>query len=274
MKTFIVPVDFSDTSKNAALYALHLADQIHEGHVILYHAYDEIVAGVDGTPMYNDSEARKKIALWGLDNVKNSFNIPAGIEISCIAEEGTVVKHIQQFAASHKADMIVMGITGSTKLDQILIGSTTLNVISHATIPVMIIPPDATYKGLKNVVFTSDFKEVEKTTPFQSLKKVLDLFKAKLHIINVDHEHYVELTEDYKTERVVIEENLIGYAPEFSFIRAFDFVEGINRYVDSRNIDAIITVPKKHNFLSQLFKTSHTKKLAYHSHVPIIAIHA
>lgn len=274
MKTFIVPVDFSDTSKNAALYALHLADQIHEGHIILYHAFDEILAGDDGTPLYNDTEARKKIALWGLDNVKNSFNLPSGIEISCIAEEGTVVKNIQKFAATHSADMIIMGITGSTKLDQVLIGSTTLNVISHATIPVMIIPPDAVYKGLKNVVYTSDFKEVGKTTPFNSLKRVLDLFKPKLHIINVDHEHYVELTDDYKKERVVIEENLIGYGPEFSFIRAFDFVEGINRYVDSRNIDAIITVPKKHNFLSQLFKTSHTKKLAYHSHVPIIAIHA
>jgi nucleotide-binding universal stress UspA family protein len=256
------------------LYALHIAAQINDGHIILYHAFDEIVAGVDGSPLYNDVEARKNIALWGLDNVKNSFNVPAGIEISCVAEEGTVIKNVHKFAVTHHADMIVMGITGSTKLDQVMIGSTTLNVITHATIPVMIIPPEATYKGLKNVVFTSDFKDVEKTTPFASLLKVLNLFKAKLHIINVDSEHYIELTEEYKKERVIIEENLIGYTPEFSFIRSYDFIEGINRYVDSRNIDALITVPKKHNFLSQLFKTSHTKKLAYHSHVPIIAIHA
>ena len=274
MKTFIVPLDFSDTSINAALYALHLADQIHEAHIILYHVFDEIVSGDDGSVMYNDIEARKKIFLWGLGNIKNSFNIPAGIEMSCIAEEGTVVKNVHKFAAANNADMIVMGITGSTGLDQVLIGSTTLNVITHATIPVMIIPPDATYKGLKNVVFTSDFKDVEKTTPFASLIKVLNLFKPKLHIVNVDSEHYVELTEEYKKERVIIEENLLGYSPDFSFIRAYDFIEGINRFVDSRSIDALITVPKKHNFLSELFKTSHTKKLAYHSHVPIIAIHA
>lgn len=274
MKTFIVPVDFSDTSKNAALYALHLADQIHEAHVIFYNVFDEIVAGDDGTPLYNDVEARKKVALWGLGNVRDSFNVPAGIEISVHAEEGTVVRNIHKFAAEHNADMIVMGITGSTRLDQIMIGSTTLNVITHATIPVMIIPPDAIYKGLKHVVYTSDFKDVAKTTPFESLLKVLNLFKPKLHVVNVDSEHYVELTDAYKQERVVIEEKLIGYSPEFAFIRAYDFVEGINRYVDTRNIDALITVPKKHNFLSELFKTSHTKKLAYHSHVPIIAIHA
>ena len=273
MKTFIVPVDFSDTSKNAALYALHLADQIHEAHIIFYNAFDEIVAGDDGTPLYNDIEARKNVALWGLGNVKNSFNVPTGIEITCFAEEGTVVKNIHKFAAANNADMIIMGITGSTRLDQILIGSTTLNVITHATIPVMIIPPDALYKGLKNAVYTSDFKNVEKTTPFSSLLKILNLFKPRLHVVNVDSEHYVELTEQYKKERIVIEEKLIGFVPEFSFIRSYDFIEGINRYVDSWNIDALITVPKKHNFLSQLFKTSHTKKLAYHSHVPIIAIH-
>ena len=39
------------------------------------------------------------------------------------------------------------------------------------------------------------------------------------------------------------------------------------------DIDVIVTVPKEHSFLSGLFKTSHTKKLAYHSHVPIIASH-
>ena len=274
MKTFIVPIDFSDTSKNAALYALHLADQIHEAHIILYNTFDEIVAGDDGTPLYNDVEARKKVVLWGLGNVKESFKVPEGVNITCHAEEGTVVKNLHKFAASMNADMIVMGITGSSRLDQILIGSTTLNVITHASIPVMIIPPDATYKGLKNVVYTSDFKDVDRTTPFSALMKILDLFKPKLHVVNVDSEHYVELTEDYKKERVIIEDKLSAYSPEFAFIRSYDFVEGINRYVDTRNIDALITVPKKHNFLSQLFKTSHTKKLAYHSHVPIIAIHS
>ena len=70
-----------------------------------------------------------------------------------------------------------------------------------------------------------------------------------------------------------MEDKLNSYKPEFSFLRAYDFLEGIDRFVESKDIDAIITVPRKHSFLSQLFKTTHTKKLAYHSHVPIIAIH-
>ena len=97
-------------------------------------------------------------------------------------------------------------------------------------------------------------------------------FKPKLNILNVDSEHYIELTDEFKIEREVMEDKLGMYNPEFSFLRAFDFLDGINKFAEAKDIDVIITVPRKHSFLSQLFKTSHTKKLAYHSHVPTIAI--
>lgn len=152
-------------------------------------------------------------------------------------------------------------------------GTNTLNVIRHLNTPVMIIPPKAVFNGIKNVIFTSDFKDVSRTTPFESLRKILDLFKPNLNILNVDSEHYIELTDAYKIERQAMEDKLTAYNPNFSFLRSYDFLDGIGRVVENNNVDAIITVPRRHNFLSQLFKTSHTKKLAYHSNLPIIAIH-
>jgi nucleotide-binding universal stress UspA family protein len=167
-----------------------------------------------------------------------------------------------------------MGITGSSRITQVFMGTNTLNVIRNISCPVMIIPPDAKYTGVKKVVLTSDFKDVARTTPFASIIKILDTFKPHLDILNVDSEHFVELTDEFKLEKEAMKDKLQAFNPEFSFLRAYDFVEGISSFVDSRNIDAIITVPRKHNFLSQLFVTSHTKKLAYHSNVPIIAVPA
>ena len=68
-------------------------------------------------------------------------------------------------------------------------------------------------------------------------------------------------------------ELLQGFEPEYAFIRLFDFADAINQFALDRNADLIITVPRKHSFLSSLFTTSHTKKLAYHSHLPVLAIH-
>src|SRR4030095_2447169 len=70
MNKIVVPVDFSDTSKNAAQYAVQMANDIGDCSIILYNVYDEIAAGTDGTPLYNDEESRNTIALMALANVK------------------------------------------------------------------------------------------------------------------------------------------------------------------------------------------------------------
>jgi hypothetical protein len=135
----------------------------------------------------------------------------------------------------------------------------------------MIIPPDVKFKGIKNVLFASDLKDVARKTPFDSLKKVLDLFSSKLYILNVDSEHYVELSEAYKIEKEEMESKLKSYNPEFFFSRAYDFLESITSFAETKEIDVIITVPKKQGFINQVFKI-YTRKLALASHIPIMAI--
>ncbi|MDQ2720650.1 MAG: universal stress protein [Bacteroidota bacterium] len=268
MKKFLVPVDFSDTSLNAAKYAVALTNEISDAHITLYYVYNRISFAYLAA---KDEGSRQQISESELKKVQEQ--ISGGKDnISIIVEEGSFIENIANYVLGNGIDMVIMGITGSSRIAQVFMGTNTLNVIRHIESPVMIIPPAAKYTGLKKVVFTSDFKDVARTTPFNSLKKIFDTFKPHLDILNVDSEHYVELTEDFKIEKEAMEDKLGVYHPEFSFLRAFDFLEGINRFAETKNIDAIITVPRKHNFLAQLFKTSHTKKLAYHSHVPIIAV--
>jgi nucleotide-binding universal stress UspA family protein len=102
---------------------------------------------------------------------------------------------------------------------------------------------------------------------------VLSIFRPKLYVANVDVEHYVEITEDYKKEKADMDELLDGFEPDYAFIRLYDFTEAINQFAIDRKADLIITVPRRHNFLSRVFSTSHTEKLAYHTHIPLLAIH-
>jgi nucleotide-binding universal stress UspA family protein len=275
MKTFIVPTDFSDTSKNAARFAARLAEQVRDCNIILYNVFDKIETGSDGSVVYNDHAARKTIMEMALASVKTDMAILApDIEISCLAEEeSSFIDSLERLARHRQADLIIMGITGASPIEQIFIGSNTLSMVNRNVCPVMIVPPDASFTGIKNVAFTSDFKEVEKTTPIDALRAVLDIFKPLVYIVNVDSEHYVELTEEYKAERAKLDQMLEGYDKEYYFMRQYDFIDAINQFVADYNIDILLTVPKKHSFLGGLFKSSHTKKLAYHSHVPLLAIH-
>jgi nucleotide-binding universal stress UspA family protein len=270
MKKFLVPIDFSDTSLNAAKYAVALTRETPDTHIIVYHVYSRISFA---TLTSKEEGSRQMVSESALDEIKGKISKGKG-NVTCVAEEGSFVENIGDYVLGNSIDLVIMGITGSSRITQVFMGTNTLNVIRNISCPVMIIPPDATFTGLKKVVFTSDFKDVARTTPFAALKKLFDTFKPQVEILNVDSEHYVELTPEYKLERDAMEEKLAEYHPNFSFLRAFDFLDGINDFVETKEIDAIITLPRKHGFLSQLFKTSHTKKLAYFSHVPIIAVPA
>jgi len=209
MKKFLVPVDFSDTSINAAKYAVALTKDIPDASVILYHVYSRISFA---TLTSKDEGSRQKVSEAELNEVKSKIS-EGKDNISVIAEEGSFVESIYDYTLGNSIDMVVMGITGTSRISQVFMGTNTLNVIRHIDCPVMIIPSEAQYTGLKKVAFTSDFKDVARTTPFISLKKILDIFHPHLDILNVDSEHYVELTPEYKIEREAMEDKLeIGRA--------------------------------------------------------------
>ena len=274
MKKFLVPTDFSDTSKNAARYAVQMAAAIPESRIILYNVYDKIAAGSDGSPLTETSEDRKLVLNSALKNLELEIAESTNVEIEFVAEEhSSLIDAMTRYVRHNGIDLVIMGITGATRLEQIFMGSNTLNFINEDVCPVIIVPPAAGFKKIENVMFLSDFKDVTKSTPLNSIRKVLDLFKPVLHIVNVDSEHYIELTEEYKAERAKLETMFQAYSPQFYFMRLFDFLDAISSFTIDRNIDLIVTVPKSHSFLTGLFKTSHTKKLAYHSHVPLVAVH-
>jgi nucleotide-binding universal stress UspA family protein len=274
MKKLLVPTDFSDTSKNAALFAAQMAADVQNAKLILIHVSDKITGGSDGSPLTEDDDDRRIILTQALGQLKDELLAVANVPIEFVMEKGTsLVETLSRYVRHQGIDLVIMGITGATRLEQIFMGSNTLEMAKESACPVLIIPPDAKYRKIKNVVLASDFKEVDTTIPVAPLKATLDLFKPALHIVNVDSEHYVELTDEYKAERAKLETMLKNYAPEFYFIRQYDFFDAISQFAEDKNIDLIVIVPRERSFLSGLFKTSHTKKLAYHSHIPIVAIH-
>lgn len=274
MKKILVPTDFSETSKNAASYAAQMAARIPGAKVILINVSDKFTAGSDSSPLTETKKDRRTILQQALARMGEEMRSVANVEIEFAIEEGSsLVETLERYVRHQGVNMIVMGITGASRLEQLFIGSNTLDMVDAGVCPVMIIPPNAKFEPIKNVLFASDFKDVETTVPTEPVRSVLDLFNPTVHVVNVDSEHYVEITDEYKAQRSKLENILNGYQTEFYFIRQYDFLDAVSQFTQDKNIDVIVTVPKERSFLSGLFKTSHTKKLAYHSHVPIVAIH-
>ena len=261
MKDVIIPVDFSDTSLNAARYAADMLSGKPDTRVILYNMFEnEDESATAGE--YLES-MRVELLQKGVSN-----------NIECIKEYGhNLIDNLGRLAYQKSAELIVMGITEKEEWRQIFMGSNSLKMAEQNVCPVMIVPQSAKYFGIKNIALTSDFKDVENTTPVLAIKTILEMFKASLHIVNVDNEHYVSLTDEYLAERARMQNMFAEFNPEFYFIGMNDFYDAINQFSIDRNIDLLVVIPKNHSFLDRVLGRSHTKKLAFHTKVPLIAAH-
>jgi nucleotide-binding universal stress UspA family protein len=259
MNTVVVPVDFSIPSMNAANYTASMLTGAYGANLILYHMYEK--------------ESDEDLANEQLGYLKKDILKHGIVKVETISVKGDdVVEEIERVVNHRHADLVVMGITGKSGLEQVFFGSNTLKLIDKNVCPVLVIPPNATYTGVKNVALTSDFRNVRMSTPSVPIKSILDIFHPSLHVVNVDSEHYVSITAEYQKERAIMQEMFSGYNPEFYFIGMNDFYEAIEQFINDKKIDILITIPRHHSILSKLFK-SHTHKLVYHSHVPILAVH-
>src|SRR5215469_18639553 len=90
MNNFIVPIDFSETSKNAARYAAHISTLVPDAHLILYNVFDALEYGSDSSPLGTDAEedaSRKAIVELALQSVKSDISTLTNARITVVAEE-------------------------------------------------------------------------------------------------------------------------------------------------------------------------------------------
>ena len=260
MNTVIVPVDFSATSLHAARYAARLLAGHYGVDLILYHCYSK------------PSEAEK--AKESLEQLKTELMKDHIVKMEVLAHESDdFVDGLEKAVRHRSADMVIMGITGKSALSQVLFGSNTLKMVETKACPVLIVPEGASFSPLKNVMLTSDFKNTLNTTPSVPIKDFLDVFHPQLHIVNVDKDHFISLTENYEMEKQDLIRLFEGYKPEFYFMRLYDVDEAINIFAESRNIDLIIVIQKNNSFIEKMLKGSRTKTLTYHSKLPILLMH-
>jgi nucleotide-binding universal stress UspA family protein len=275
MKTILVPTDFSNTARNAAKYALALADQIKATRIVLYNAFQAPISVDPMVPTVQllDMDLMKKSSEEGLTQFKEELkSVPFGnIEMDTFSEYNVLTGGINDLAKAVAADFIVMGITGGGAVTETLIGSNAVSVSLHSTIPVIIVPPEASFKKISHVLLACDFKQVLETTPVKPLKLLLENTGAALHILHVNSS--AEKAIDVSFESMVLDSLLKTNNPQYHFVENESFTVGINQFADNNNIDLIITMPKKHGFFDSIFKKSHTKRLAFHTHLPLMVMH-
>lgn len=272
MPKILVPIDFSQTSLNAAIYASHFGKAIDATRVTLFSVVSESITGSDGTPVGGDTSERDQAILHQLEELQVSLFELTGVPTSVELRAGEFADLMARFMKEGAFDFVVMGVSGSNLLEEMFGSSNATEVIARTSTPVLIVPPEANFKGISNVALAVELEHLDETLPMGVLDKWLHWLKPKVHIAHVNEGGGEKLTEAENAALESLKEKLLIFEPSTHVLSGESFTDALNHLAEQKQISLLFTFPQKHSFFNLLFRTTHTRKLVFHSKVPVLAL--
>jgi nucleotide-binding universal stress UspA family protein len=276
MKKILIPLDFSETSDNAFVYALEMA-KLLKAELVLLHTFEIPVVDTQGlafnyATVYNSVELANfehfREKLPKLRNIALERNLDH-ISLNHILMNGDLLYSIKKVVSEENIDIVVMGTNGAEGLMASLVGTNTGSVIKNVGVPVLSVPAEAKFEQIKTIAFTTRFRKKD----IEALIKVLfyaKKFRAKvkcLYVKTSNSDVNSEIVNRWKSH-FEDEEDL-----QFFVIPNDDVPCTIEDFLDNQNVDMLAMLTYKRNFFAALFTTTTTQKLSYYLRTPILALH-
>lgn len=151
MKTILTPIDFSSVS-DAVIDAARVLARACGGRIVIVSVAQPPVITSDYGPMLENigeivAASEKTLARRLKQLVKRL--VAADLPVETVLLTGTPAQLILAQAEVEQADYIIMGSHGHTALYDLLVGSTTHQVLRKAKCPVVIVPSPTKAAGKK-----------------------------------------------------------------------------------------------------------------------------
>lgn len=277
MKTILVPTDFSQTANNALTYATELALKL-PAKLLLLNVFRIPVYELD-TPseVANKEEHFRNYATSKLQQTMDGIHLNhPELPVESIVLNGFIGDEITAMACVHSVEMIVMGTTGASGLEEIVMGSTTREVIEKAPCPVLAIPRQAHWHGIHHVVAAVDNQNADPNTMVEVVH-LAELFQAQITLVHLmeEAEDEKELVDDFHLCRLRRD---VGRQTHYSqregrLLEGDDLLRTLDTFLRQTQAELLMMITSQRTLFKQLFSLSSPQQMACHTHVPLLVFH-
>ncbi|MBK6274020.1 MAG: universal stress protein [Saprospirales bacterium] len=272
MKKIVFPTDFSEASEKALQVVKYLANK-STATIHLFHTYNipaTMYAHVETVipPQLLDDI---RISAENQTSALKSKLEEEGFDVETTVEMGTITDEIISFTKNNACDLLVMGTTGDHNLVNKLIGSNASSVLMRVEVPVLLVPKDAVFDGIFSIVYLDELKE-DDTSVLHKLFALSDEIGAhNVTLLNVNTGFFFEPINEHlmiQLNRAFGEEKI-----KLDTVDGADVKEGIDHYLEEKQVDLVVMSTHKKTILERLFMQSNTKLMAMQTKVPLLVYH-
>lgn len=279
MKRILVPTDFSPNADKALDTAVQIAKKA-KAIIILVHACDLLeLTFKDNLAL--KKEFNRKIVLEAkgrLSLMKKSIESAESVKVQIKLYEGLISDTILHAAKENKADMIIMGTLGNAGTKEKIMGSKTASAIGKTTIPLLAVPLLSNWTQPHKILLAINNFSEGTNVAINPVFELAELFNTDIHITK-----FTKADEADAADYLAVERSGSAFAKKIqalhknvsiSFIHldGEKFEKTIEKYIAKNNIDIVAMITHKRTFLKSIFNRSMTKKMSYHTSIPLLAL--
>jgi len=277
MRKIIVPVDYSEASKNALKYAQYLATYlglaIEVVHIAIepyepFYPYYDII-----TPKFL-LKKRAKLQKFVLQSqIVQKASAVSSIQIDSFVGMGNAINEIIKISQRDDVEMILMGTTGAGGLMGRLFGSVSSKVAQRSSSPVLLIPPSIQeFKIFNQILYACHYLSFTEKL-LKRIRQFTRRFDAAIHWVHINN---ASTDQDAMIDNQILKMLFNKYYPEVELplvtIDERDIWAGLTHYAQLKDIDLIVLGSPHRNFLGQLFHRSLTKQMVLRAQRPILVL--
>jgi nucleotide-binding universal stress UspA family protein len=274
MKKIFVPTDFSPNAEHALRFVCELNKKL-KATVVLHHSFLIPVYATEVPVLIPTDAELQQSSEEGLQQLKERFRAEyPDMRFETLVTAGYAEEEIADTAAKQHADLVVMGTRGASGIREALIGTITASVMEKAVCPVMAVPAEATWKNLDRIVFATGYAEGDFANAewMISFARQLNAELVLLHVASDKNDKTYEFDAIERFKERLSEESRYPKLG-FKLMEGRDVYEAVGSYLEEIRADMVAMTIHHRGPAEKLFQRSLTKRMAYHTHIPLIAFH-
>jgi nucleotide-binding universal stress UspA family protein len=276
MKKILVPTDFSKHAQISTDVAVDIARR-SGATLIMLHVVEEATGGsfnVEGEVSGGDMESRlfnMQLIKRARKQLEKAVKDPkySDVEIDGVLRIGNPFHGMRTIVSEQKVDLVVMGTSGHTKMEEMVIGTNTEKIVRLAKCPVLTVNKKPTRAEFRNIVYATAMDRDERVFS-RIVKSSQQLYDSTIHLVRIN------TPSDFQQDHIA-RDSMQKFAKDLGLknytLNVYNDVsveEGVIRFSDSIDADMIAMATHGRTGFAHVIAGSVAEDVVGHAKRPVL----
>ncbi|WP_294317081.1 universal stress protein [uncultured Chryseobacterium sp.] len=271
IKTILVATDFTTRSEQAVKVAVHMA-QRHNARIILFYNFSSFyIIDRTGRQMVgqesideNFKQVEHRLNLIK-DHLRQQYNFT---NCSTVIGNNTLIYSLNKTIDEESADLVITGASGRQGIKELILGSSSYQILTAANCSVLLVPEDSHQLNFKKILVP--VRVLDKLhEKFDLSKLIAEKNKGTISLLGISPEQqFTDIRRAYIGLRKELRRSHIEY--DSSFIVSNDKALEISKVSNDSEFDLIILNYQDEENWKSFFSENFLKRIINRTSVPLL----